>query len=404
MISKAAYDKGARTMFKRVIVIVLDSAGIGALPDAAEYGDVGVNTIANIARSQDGLFLPTMETMGLGSIEQIAGVHKLNQPMGSFGKMAEISKGKDTTTGHWEMTGCPIFKKLPLYPDGFPPEVINSFIQYTGHHILGNKAESGTAIIAELGPKHMATGYPIVYTSGDSVFQIAAHEDVIPLTELYEICRIAREKVCVGEHAVGRIIARPFIGTPGNFKRTANRHDYSLPPYTPTILDIMKEAGYAVTGVGKIGDIFAQRGLTQSLTTKSNDHGMQTLIKLVRQSQEEGLIMVNLVEFDSGYGHRNDARGYGKALERFDGQLAMLLDELNDTDLLIITADHGCDPTISGTDHTREYVPLLSYFKGCSAHDLGIRLTFADLAATISENFKVKALPYGKSFLREILR
>ena len=391
-------------MFKRVIVIVLDSVGIGVLPDAAEYGDFGANTISNIARSQDGLFLPTMETMGLGSIEQITGVKRLDQPIGSFGKMAEISKGKDTTTGHWEMAGCPIFKKLPLYPDGFPPEVIESFIQNTGHNILGNKAASGTAIIAELGAQHMDTGYPIVYTSGDSVFQIAAHEDVIPLTKLYELCKIAREKVCVGQHAVGRIIARPFIGTPGNFTRTANRHDYSLPPYTPTILDIMKEAGYAVTGVGKIGDIFAQRGLTQSLTTKSNDQGMHTLLKLATQSQEDGLIMVNLVEFDSGYGHRNDARGYGKALERFDGQLAILLSELNDTDLLIITADHGCDPTIAGTDHTREYVPLLTYFKGCSSHNLGVRRTFADLAATISENFKVTSLPYGESFLREILR
>ena len=391
-------------MFKRVMIIVLDSVGIGILPDAAEYGDFEANTIANIAHSQGGLFLPTLGAMGLGSIEQIDGVKKNDQPIASFGKMAEISKGKDTTTGHWEMSGCPIFEKLPLYPDGFPPEVIESFIQHTGHKILGNKAASGTGIIDELGLLHMETGQPIVYTSGDSVFQIAAHEDVIPLPELYELCRIAREKVCIGKHAVGRIIARPFIGSPGNFTRTANRHDFSLAPSSPTIFDRLKESGYSVIGVGKIGDIFANRGLTQSLPTKSNDHGMHTLIKLAGQSQDDGIIMVNLVEFDSGYGHRNDARGYGRALERFDGQLAILLKELSDTDLLLITADHGCDPTVAGTDHTREYVPLLVYFKGCTGYNLGIRSTFADLSATIAENFKVEKLPYGKSFLGEILR
>ncbi len=391
-------------MFKRVIVIILDSVGIGVLPDAAEYGDYGANTLVNIARSQGGLFLPTMASMGLGSIEQIDGVEKLHQPIGSYGKMAEISKGKDTTTGHWEMAGCPLFKSFPLYPNGFPPEVIELFIQYTGRTILGNKAASGTEIIDELGPKHMETGEPIVYTSGDSVFQIAAHEDVIPLAELYEMCKIAREKVCVGQHAVGRIIARPFIGTPGQFKRTANRHDYSLAPLTPTILDHMKEAGYNVTGVGKISDIFAGQGLTQSFSTTSNDHGMETLLHLLTHSSESGLIMVNLVEFDSGYGHRNDARGYGKALERVDGQLAILLQELAATDLLLITADHGCDPTVPGSDHTREYVPLLAYYKGCPSVNLGIRKTFADLAATIADNFKIKTLPHGQSFLQEILR
>lgn len=391
-------------MFKRVIVIVMDSAGIGVLPDAGEYGDFGANTIANIAHSQGGLFLPTLGNMGLSSIEPIEGVKKNDQPTASFGKMAEISKGKDTTTGHWEMAGCPIFETLPLYPNGFPPEVTESFIKHTGRTFLGNKAASGTGIIEELGAMHMKSGQPIIYTSGDSVFQIAAHEEVIPLAELYELCRITREKVCIGKHAVGRIIARPFIGTPGNFTRTANRHDFSLAPSSDTILDLVKEGGYSVIGVGKIGDIFANRGLTKSLPTKSNDHGMHTLLKLADQVQEDGLIMVNLVEFDSGYGHRNDARGYGKALERFDGQLAILLQELTDTDLLIITADHGCDPTVSGTDHTREYVPLLVYCKECAGRDLGIRSTFADIAATIGEIFKVKKLPYGKSFLGEILR
>ena len=391
-------------MFKRVIVIILDSVGIGVLPDAAEYGDYGANTIVNIAHSQGGLFLPTMASMGLGSIEQITGVQKLHQPIGSYGKMAEISKGKDTTTGHWEMAGCPLFKSFPLYPNGFPPEVIELFVQYTGRTILGNKAASGTDIIDELGPKHMETGEPIVYTSGDSVFQIAAHEDVIPLAELYEMCKIAREKVCIGKHAVGRIIARPFVGSPGQFKRTTNRHDYSLTPLTPTILDYMKESGYSVTGVGKISDIFAGQGLTQSFSTTSNDHGMETLLHLLAHSPDSGLIMVNLVEFDSGYGHRNDARGYGKALERVDGQLAILLQELIATDLLLITADHGCDPTVPGSDHTREYVPLLAYYKGCPSVNLGIRSTFADLAATIADNFKIKTLPHGQSFLQEILR
>jgi len=391
-------------MFKRVIVIVLDSVGIGTLPDAAEYGDADVNTIVHIARDQGGLSLPTLGSLGLGSIDNILGVPKIEQPKGSFGKMTEISKGKDTTTGHWEMAGCPVFEKLPLYPEGFPSDVIATFTTHIGRNILGNKVASGTAIIDELGAEHLKTGYPIVYTSGDSVFQIAAHEDIIPIEKLYEMCKIAREKVCIGEHAVGRIIARPFIGKPGAFVRTANRHDYSLSPTNLTILDVLKEAGYAVRGVGKIGDIFAHRGLTQSLSTKSNDHGMHTLLKLATESQEDGLIMVNLVEFDSGYGHRKDVRGYGKALERFDGQLAMLLNELTETDLLLITADHGCDPTGPGTDHTREYVPVLAYFKGGSGYDLGIRSTFADLAATISDNFKVEKLPYGQSFLQEIIK
>ncbi len=391
-------------MFKRIIVLVLDSVGIGSLPDATEYGDFDVNTLVHIASSQGGLFLPTLGSLGLSSIEPILGVKKLQKSIGSFGKMAEISKGKDTTTGHWEMAGCPIFQPFPLYPDGFPPDVVKSFIQHTGYRVLGNKVASGTAIIDELGSEHMQTGDPIIYTSGDSVFQIAAHEDVIPLPQLYEMCNITREKVCIGQHAVGRIIARPFIGVPGAFTRTANRHDYSLTPQIPTILDILKDSGLTVTGVGKIGDIFAQQGLTVSLPTKSNDHGMQTLLTITRQSNDEGLIMANLVEFDSGYGHRNDPRGYGKALERFDGQLAMLLDQLRETDLLLITADHGCDPTAPGTDHTREYVPLLSYFKGCNSHDLGIRHTFADMAATIAENFSGLPLPYGQSFLQKILR
>ena len=393
-------------MFTRIIIIVLDSVGIGALPDANEYGDSGVNTLGNIARQQGGLFLPMLEKLGLGCIELIAGVKAVNKPLASFGKMDEISKPKDTTSGHWEMAGCPVIKPFPVYPNGFPPEVIEKFIHYTARHILGNKPASGTTIIAELGEEHMRTGSPIIYTSGDSVFQIAAHEEVIPLKELYALCHIAREKVCIGEHAVGRVIARPFIGTPGNFTRTPNRHDYSLEPLTPTILDVLKEAGHSVIGVGKISDIFAGRGLTESFPTISNDHGMETLMKLLSHSEQRGLIMANLVEFDSVYGHRNDVSGYAKALERFDGQLALLLPQLKATDLLIITADHGCDPTVPGTDHTREYVPLLAYRQNSNAtalgNNLGIRETFADISATIAMNFRLVSLPYGQSFLNEV--
>lgn len=393
-------------MFKRIIVIIMDSVGIGALPDAQEYGDIGTNTLGNIARLQGGLFLPTLEKLGLGCIEIIEGVNQIKNPLASFGKMAEISKAKDTTSGHWEMAGCPVFTPFPVYPDGFPQEVIEKFIQYTGRKVLGNKPASGTAIIAELGEEHMQTGQPIVYTSADSVFQIAAHEQIIPLDELYNICRITREKVCVGEHAVGRVIARPFIGTPGSFTRTANRHDYSLEPIETTILDIMKAASYITIGVGKISDIFAGKGLAESFTTKSNDHGMEIIIKLINQVEQPGLIMANLVEFDSVYGHRNDIVGYAKALERLDGQLAILLSQLKPTDLLIITADHGCDPTVQGTDHTREYVPLLVYHsdtnKAVYGNNLSIRKTFADVAATVAENFNLESLKYGQSFLKEV--
>lgn len=391
------------TMFKRVIVVVLDSVGIGALPDADAYGDEGANTICNIARSQGGLHLPTLERLGIGCIAPIEGVRSVERPLAFWGKMSEISKGKDTTTGHWEMAGCPVFKPFPVYPDGFPSDMVEAFQSLIGRKILGNKAASGTEIIAELGEEHMKTGFPIVYTSADSVFQIAAHEDIIPLEELYSMCKIARDKVCINEHAVGRIIARPFVGSPGNFKRTVNRHDYSLLPNMPTILDLMKDAGYGVVGIGKIGDIFAHKGLTESFVTKSNDHGMQQLLKLTNGWDNPGLIMANLVEFDSIYGHRNDARGYGRALERVDAQLALLIDSLKDTDLLIITADHGCDPTVAGTDHTREFVPLLAYHLQSRGGSLGIRTSFADVAATVAENFSLNALKYGESFLNKVI-
>ncbi|MDT8901091.1 phosphopentomutase [Anaeroselena agilis] len=389
-------------MFVRIIIVVMDSVGAGALPDAAEYGDLGADTLGNIARCHGGLFLPTLASLGLGCIHPLDGVEPAGRPLASYGKMAEVSKGKDTTSGHWEMAGCPLFRPFPVYPHGFPAEVVDSIEALTGRKVIGNKAASGTEIIAELGEEHLKTGALIVYTSADSVLQIAAHEDIVPVDKLGAIARRIRDEICRGEHAVGRVIIRPFIGVPGRFVRTANRHDYSLEPPAPTVLDRLKAAGRMTIGVGKIGDIFAGRGLTDSHPTKSNDHGMATLETLVRQERREGLIFANLVEFDSVYGHRNDCHGYARALERLDGQLALLLPLLDDRDLLVITADHGCDPTVAGTDHTREYVPLLAYASGRPGRSLGVRATFADLAATVAENFALKPLPYGTSFLGEI--
>lgn len=391
-------------MFNRVIIIVMDSVGIGALPDAREYGDNHVNTLVNIARSIGGLFLPVFENLGLGCIADIDGIRKIENPLASYGKMAEISKGKDTTSGHWELAGCPLFRSFPVYKQGFPPEVIRKFEKAIGRTVLGNKPASGTAIIAELGPEHLKTGYPIVYTSADSVFQIAAHEDIIPLEELYRFCKIAREEICIGEHAVGRVIARPFIGQPGNFVRTANRHDYSLEPPAPTLLDCLRENDFEVIGVGKIADIFAQRGLTKSYPSKSNDHGMDIILDLVQNSLDRGMIMANLVDFDSVYGHRNDIAGYAEALKKLDGRLPDLIQSMHNDDLLILTADHGCDPTAPGTDHTREYVPLLVYCKGREGVDLGVRKTFADVAATVADNFLISVGSYGQSFLQQFLR
>lgn len=389
-------------MFKRIFVVVLDSVGIGAMDDAAEYGDFGVNTLGNIARSQGGLFLPTLERLGLGRIAPLAGVAPVGSPQASFGKMAEVSKGKDTTTGHWELAGCPVFTPFPVYPEGFPAELIRQITALTGRAVLGNKAASGTEIIAELGEAHIKTGALIVYTSADSVLQIAAHEEVVPVEELNRMAAEVRAKVCTGEHAVGRVITRPFTGTPGHFVRTPSRHDFSLRPPQPTVLDLVRDSGRQVVGVGKISDIFAGRGLTESHSTKSNDHGAQTLLRLVRDIAGEVLVLVNLVEFDSLYGHRNDCIGYARALQRVDGQLALILPELGVADLLLITADHGCDPTAAGTDHTREFVPLLVHAPGATGRDLGVRATFADVAATIAENFRLRPLPYGTSFLTEV--
>ena len=386
-------------MFKKIFVIVLDSVGIGDAPDADKFGDIGSNTLGNIAKVCGGLKLPTLESLGLGCISSIKGIADVQFPLASFGKMMEVSSGKDTTSGHWELAGCPLNISFPVYPNGFPEDLIQRFTEYIGLPVLGAKVASGTEIIEELGEAHMKTGYPIVYTSADSVFQIAAHEAVISLARLYEICQITREKVCIGKDAVGRIIARPFIGEPGNFVRTPNRHDYSLLPPEKTILDELKGKGYDVIGIGKIGDIFAHQGLTASNPTKSNKHGMEILHQLAEDDKIKGLVMANLVEFDSQYGHRNDPRGYADALEAFDKELKSFLPLLKEDDLLMITADHGCDPTTVSTDHSREYVPILVYRKKVAGENLGIRSTFADVAATIAENFKINK-QYGKSLLQ----
>lgn len=381
---------------KRVGLVVLDSVGVGELPDAAEYGDTGSNTLGNIARFVGGLHLPNLAGLGLGNIIDIEGVPPAENPAASFGRMAELSPGKDTTTGHWEMSGLILEHPFPVYPDGFPPELIRTYEARIGRKVLGNKAASGTAIIDELGEQHMATGLPIVYTSADSVFQVAAHEEIIPLEELYRICRIARE-LLKGEHAVGRVIARPFTGRPGSFMRTTNRHDFSLKPTGKTVLNLLKDNGIPVIAVGKVRDIFDGEGISESIPTKGNRDGLDQAIKLFG-SVAGGLIFANLVDFDMLYGHRNNPRGYADALEEMDLRLPEMLQLLRDDDVLIITADHGCDPTTRSTDHSREYVPLLVYGKQLhSGIDLGVRKTFADVAATIADSFGLE-IPAGTSF------
>ncbi|WP_027719251.1 phosphopentomutase [Desulfovirgula thermocuniculi] len=384
----------------RVTLIVLDGVGIGALPDAPRYGDEGSNTLLHVSRAVGGLHLPHLAKMGLGNITFIEGVPPQDRPLAAFGRMAEASAGKDTTTGHWEIAGLILERPFPVYPQGFPPELIRLFEERIGRPVLGNKPASGTAIIEELGDLHMRTGYPIVYTSADSVFQIAAHEEVIPLEELYRMCRIARE-ILTGEHAVGRVIARPFTGVPGSFRRTANRKDFSLPPPEPTLLDLLKENGLAVLAVGKIEDIFAGRGITEALHTKDNMDGVDAILQFMHR-REPGLIMANLVDFDTLYGHRNDPHGYARALRDFDERLPEIVEALLPQEVLIITADHGCDPTTASTDHSREFVPLLVYGQKIRAGvDLGTRQTFADVAATVAELFGLR-YPRGTSFAREV--
>lgn len=390
-------------MFKRAIWIILDSVGIGEMPDAEKFGDAGADTLGHVNDYRGKLNVPNLEKLGLFSIEGTAIYDGVITPIGAYGKAAELSNGKDTTTGHWEMVGIETKKAFPTYPDGFPEEVMKEFLEKTGlAGYLGNCVASGTTIINELGDRHVSTGYPIIYTSADSVFQIAAHEDVIPVPRLYEICEIAREMLR-GEHEVARVIARPFIKEDGKYVRTSNRHDYSIKPTEENLLSYMNRAGYRVTGVGKIGDIFCGVGIGDSVHTKSNIDGMEKTLDFM-DTQHDGLIFTNLVEFDSTWGHRRDVEGYASGLEAFDQELAKVLAKMKEDDLLIINADHGCDPTFKGTDHTREYIPVIMYHKKMNkAVDLGTLDTFADIGATLADNFGVKKLKIGKSLKNKLI-
>lgn len=386
-------------MFRRAVVIVLDSVGAGELPDAALYGDAGSHTLGHIA-GQVRLDVPELAALGLGCAVPLSHVPCPRSPRGAYGLMAQRSKGKDSVTGHWELMGLVLDRAFPTFPHGFPAELIAAFEQRIGRPVLGNVVASGTAIIDELGPAHLATGRPIVYTSADSVFQIAAHEDVVPLETLYAWCRVAYELAVEGA-GLGRVIARPFIGREGAFTRTANRHDYAMPPTGDTLLDRLQSAGHQVTAIGKINDLFAGRGITSAHATESDDHGMDVLERCL-VTQAAGLIFVNLVDFDSKYGHRNDVAGYARNLERFDRRLARL-PALGPADLLVVTADHGNDPATPSTDHSREYVPLLVAGPRVRAGTpLGTRATFADLGQTLAEVFGVPPLASGASFLKEI--
>jgi phosphopentomutase len=386
-------------IFRRIIWIVLDSVGIGEMPDAAQYGDAGSDTLGHIALHRK-LHLDNLCRLGLGNIRPLDHLPPDPAPKGAYGKCALASPGKDTTTGHWEMTGIHLAKPFPVYPDGFPPEVMEEFERRIGRATLGNKPASGTEIIKELGEEHIRTGSPIIYTSADSVFQVAAHEEVIPLFELYKICETARE-ILRGKHEVGRVIARPFIGSPGSFSRTPNRHDYAVPPPKGMLLDRLAEQRIEVFGIGKIFDVFLGRGIRDYETTKSNADGMEKTLQAM-DSFDGGLIFVNLVDFDQLYGHRNDVEGYARALEAVDDWLPSVEARLRPDDLLILTADHGCDPTTASTDHSREYVPLLVYGQGVRAGvDLGVRATLADIGQTVAENFGT-AIATGESFLGQI--
>ena len=387
---------------KRIFLIVLDSFGIGQMPDAASFGDVNVNTLRSCAASGQ-LHIPNMEAAGLGTIDGVDCLTKAAAPAGAVARLTERSMGKDTTIGHWEIAGIVSPDPLPTYPNGFPEEVLEPFRQAIGRGILANAPWSGTAVIEEYGRQHMQTGDLIVYTSADSVFQIAAHEDIVPPEQLYEYCRIAR-KILQGRHGVGRVIARPFIGTPGNFKRTANRHDFSLEPPADTLLDAVKAAGLDAIAVGKIYDIFAGRGTTEHVYNQSNTDGMAHALHYADQDFH-GLCFVNLVDFDMLYGHRRNPAGYADALNEFDAWLPKLLEKLGDEDVVMITADHGCDPSYSATtDHTREYVPLLVLGKGIRPVNLGTRSSFADIAATAAEMLGVSLETPGSSFAKEVLK
>jgi phosphopentomutase len=384
----------------RVVLIVMDSVGIGELPDAAAYGDEGSNTLRNIAR-QVPLSIPTLRSMGIAKLVDLGGPDR--PAAGAYGRMAEQSPGKDSVTGHWEMMGLQLDRAFPTFPQGFAPELIQEFERRIGRRTLGNTVASGTAIIDALGAEHMRTGWPIIYTSADSVFQIAAHESVIPIPELYRICEIAFELVGRGL-GVGRVIARPFVGEPGAFERTANRHDYALEPFGHTLLDRLKQAGWPVVAVGKIRDLFANRGMTKSIHTVSDDDGMDAIARELGETAR-GLIFANLVDFDAKYGHRNDVAGYAENLERFDARLSALVPSLGPGDLLVVTADHGNDPTTPSTDHAREYVPVLMAGPRVKpGTDVGTRATFADLGQTLARLFGVPPLDHGTSFLDKVLK
>lgn len=386
---------------RRVFLIVLDSVGIGEMPDSAQYGDEGSNTLAACTRS-DKLDIPNLRQLGIFNIQGVGCGTPVEHPTGAVARLAEASKGKDTTIGHWEISGVISPKPLPTYPDGFPMELLEEFSRRTGRGWLCNKPYSGTQLLTDYGREHVETGKLIVYTSADSVFQIAAHEDVVPVPELYRCCEIARELLC-GEHGVGRVIARPFVGTYPDYTRTPNRHDYSLQPPGDTVLDAIKAAGLDCIGVGKINDIFAGRGITEFVRTKSNADGMEKTFGYARKDFH-GLCFVNLVDFDMVYGHRNDVEGYAGALTQFDRQLGQLLPMLREDDLLIITADHGCDPSTPSTDHSREHVPMVAWSKGIKAGaDLGTRDTYAHIAATVADYLGVKGNFSGSSFLPDIL-
>ena len=390
--------------FKRIHVIVMDSVGIGEAPDSEKFGDVGVNTLAHIAEKKNGLNILNMEAMGLSNIYEIKGVKKAAHPKAYFTKMQEASRGKDTMTGHWEMMGLYIDKPFRVFPNGFPDELIKKIEDFSGRKVIANKPASGTEIIKELGERQLKTGELIVYTSADSVLQIAAHEEVIPLDELYKICQYCRDITLDEPYKLGRIIARPYVGkTADTFKRTSNRHDYALKPFGETVMNYLKDAGLDSIAIGKIRDIFDGEGVTRAIRTKSNMDGMDKFISVLDEDFH-GLSFTNLVDFDAIYGHRRNPIGYGDAIEAFDERLTEVFEKLREDDLLMITADHGNDPTYTGTDHTREFVPLLVYSKRFEeGKDLGIRRTFSDIGATVADNFKVKMPKYGESFLQKLI-
>lgn len=388
----------------RVIWMIIDSVGIGALPDSTKFGDEGVNTLGNIVKAHSDIKIPNLRKLGIGNIDEADFIDSIENPIGAFGKCSEVSQGKDTTTGHWEMTGVLVETPFKTFENGFPKEIIDEFEKRTGRKVVANKPASGTAILDEYGEHQMKTGDVIVYTSADSVFQIAAHEEIIPLDELYKMCEIARE-IMMGDNAVARIIARPYIGSgAGQFSRTSNRRDYSLNPFEPTVLDVIKENNLDVIAVGKIEDIFNGQGITEAIHTKDNMDGVDQTINYMKK-ENNGLIFTNLVDFDSKYGHRRDTLGYKEALEEFDTRIPEIIENMRDEDILIINADHGNDPTYKGTDHTREYIPLLVYGKQIKEGlNLGIRSSFADIGATVNDILNVPLPKNGTSFKKDVMK